>query len=73
VGQPFDTIKVLQQTKSFSPRASSSMISIIRKPLNQLTSKLLRRPVCRCGGLVSWTDPSTLNFRMHFFDCIFKL
>ncbi len=42
VGQPFDTIRVRQQTKSFSSSASSSMISLFRKsppPLRQLTQQ----------------------------------
>jgi hypothetical protein len=34
VGQPFDTIKVRQQTKAFSPHSGSSMISLIREYLH---------------------------------------
>jgi hypothetical protein len=35
VGQPFDTIRVRQQTKAFASSSGSSMISIFRKPFAQ--------------------------------------
>ena len=35
VGQPFDTIRVRQQTKAFASSSGSSMISLIRKPFAQ--------------------------------------
>jgi hypothetical protein len=41
VGQPFDTIRVRQQTKSFSSSSGSSMISLIRENFHSMPANVM--------------------------------